>query len=242
MGQNIGCNNLTCGSACNVGSLVSGGAISGTTITGTGNLTVGANNMTCGNLICSNTVSCWGVSSSGAISGTTITGTGALNVGTNTITCGTVSSSGNVNCGAVSCQNLFLPTTGGTATTLNYYEEYSYSGVWVMNGGGGTTATATVKIVRIGKVVNLKLYAFTLTTTASSIIMNGTYLLPTRFIPSSSTEWVIGIQNNSVMTTGTLYINVLGAMILYASAGGIGSFTAAGVGGLVYDTYVTWIL
>ena len=45
-----------------------------------------------------------------------------------------------------------------------------------------------------------------------------------------------------VLCLGTLYINTTGAMILYASAGGIGSFTAAGVGGLVYDTYVTWIL
>ena len=164
-----------------------------------------------------------------------------MSVGTNTITSGTINSSGAINCGTLSPQNIFLPTSGGTATSLNYYEEYSYSGVWAMNGGGGTTATATVKIVRIGKVVNLKLSAFTLTTTASSIIMNGSYLLPTRFVPNSSMEWIIGINNN-LMTAGTLYINVTGAMILYASAGGLGSFTAGVTGGLVYDTYVTWIL
>lgn len=55
------------------GAVVSTGAISGTTITGTGNLNVGSNYVMCGGVTCSNSISCWGVSSSGAISGTTFT-------------------------------------------------------------------------------------------------------------------------------------------------------------------------
>ena len=49
---------------------------------------------------------------------------------------------------------IYLPTSGGTATALNYYEEYSV-GTTLQGPWGASTIQCTVYLVRIGKIVHL---------------------------------------------------------------------------------------
>lgn len=82
---------------------------------------------------------------------------------------------------------IFMPTTGGTATRLDYYEEYSLSSSigWTANGGwaGGTISGGIINIIRIGKTVIFMLKS-ALTFTLSSADWIYTYNLPARFKPS----------------------------------------------------------
>ena len=71
--------------------------------------------------------------------------------------------------------SMYLPTSGGTASALNYYEESSPS----VTTAGGLVTTFTINIVKIGKSVTITFPALSSTATASS----GIYFsnLPTRF-------------------------------------------------------------
>ena len=59
--------------------------------------------------------------------------------------------------GTITAGGLKLPTTGGTAGTLNYYEEYTYQTKFT--GAISETANITISMVRVGKMVTLSLKA-----------------------------------------------------------------------------------
>ncbi len=206
------------------------------------------NNMRFMHLICSNNVSCWGVTSSGAISGTTITGTGALNIGTNTITSGTINSTGSINCGTLSCQNLFLPTTGGTSTALNYYEEATTSIALAPSIGGAYVYNGNAYLIRIGKLVTIRIPAFTGNAQGGYMIAAAASGIPVRFRPVSNAVFAIPImmsngtsginQNNP----GQLVIVSSGEIRIYSSCSGSGIFTSGAGSGLLGDLVVSWTM
>jgi len=82
---------------------------------------------------------------------------------------------------------LLLPTSGGTPTLLDYYEEYIHTTTW--SGPITTTGNTTVRIVRIGKNVTIQLPQFTGTgnNTNTKLLMNTN--IPTQFRPSSDIAW-----------------------------------------------------
>jgi hypothetical protein len=50
---------------------------------------------------------------------------------------------------------LFLPTSGGTATQLDYYEELQHQTTFGCN--GQVTGSLNVYLIRIGKMVNISI-------------------------------------------------------------------------------------
>lgn len=116
-----------------------------------------------------------------------------------------------------------LPTTGGTAASLTYYEEFTYSiqnaDLATQTGGGTFSSTSgTVRATRIGKAVILTLDSFA-TTTASSvngILIQGSGALPARFRPTADQQ--LGTYNLGVGGTDV-------AWRLEVTSGGVISMT-----------------
>lgn len=137
-------------------------------------------------------------------------------------------------------QNLQLPTTGGTATNLNYYEEYSspfvFSGPW-----GATTYTRNVTITRIGRMCTLKIDAISQTgSSISNISMTGS--IPTRFIPAATADYTseifpIMVFDKGANVSGILNLSNTGAILIQClnNGGGFpllyGTFSGIGVTG-----------
>jgi len=131
---------------------------------------------------------------------------------------------------------LYLPTSGGTASSLNYYEETTHDTTFT---SGGTSATKTLLLKRIGKMVFCRIPNFTLTATGSSVMKTDT-AIPSRFRVSngifcnSVIDW-----NNSTIQTGFAYLEGTGVLeILQPDA--ITNFS--GTCGLPYITCVSWSL
>jgi hypothetical protein len=180
VGQSINCNALTCGSACNVGSLVSGGVISGTTITST--------------------------------------------IG------------------------LKLPTSGGTATALNYYEEATTSIALAPSIGGAYVYNGNVYIIRIGKLVTIRIPFFTGNALGGYMIAAAASGIPVRFRPSSNAVFAIPIMMSNGTSginqnyPGQLVIASTGEIRIYSSCGGTGTFTSGAGSGLLGDLVVSWTM
>jgi hypothetical protein len=115
---------------------------------------------------------------------------------------------------------LYLPTSGGSASSLNYYEEaVSLSTTFRPNppGGVGTTTTVTQYLTRIGNACFL--FCPTIRINANGHdIESSTDIIPSRFRPLS--EQTINIQTVNVGTyldTGGMVIQTDGIMRLYKS-------------------------
>ena len=121
----VGASSLTCGA------VVASGAISGTTISGTGALSVSTNSITCG-----------AINISGIMTSTNVTDSSSF-------TNGSVIISGRVGISKNMYHNggLYLSTTGGTAGQLNYYEaKASHTMRFKASGRGGTTSDVVLTI------------------------------------------------------------------------------------------------
>lgn len=130
---------------------------------------------------------------------------GAISTGTQSIA-GAKTFSGNIVANALvdisGGTGAKFATTGGTAATLSYYEEFSraiITGDLSPVSGGGTFSTTggTLRVTRIGKVVTLTLDGFS-TTTASSVqginVGSTTTQFPSRFYPANEIRTGIGIS------------------------------------------------
>lgn len=114
-------------------------------------------------------------------------------------------------------QNIVMPTSGGTASVLNYYEEYVasyiFSGPW-----GATTYTRNVKAIRIGKNVTLSIDGIFRTGSVAAVITTSTGL-PSRFIPPTSTDSLeidlpVTCVNNGIIVNGNLKISNSGILTI----------------------------
>lgn len=131
---------------------------------------------------------------------------------------------------------LLLPTSGGTPTSLDYYEDYSYSatfsGIWA------SSQTVTVRIVRVGKLVTMQFpYLNVAATTAAGINMDTA--IPARFRPAVDQMFTIDVFNNSARVFANLFTNTSGGGGFYGGIFGT-SFTASGTGG--WNSFsVSWL-
>jgi hypothetical protein len=120
-------------------------------------------------------------------------------------------------------QNLQLPTGGGTATNLNYYEELTTT--LVFSGPWASSYTRNIYFTRIGRIVTMKIDGIIQAGTISSVITTSGSI-PSRFQPATSTDSTSFVSNaslfdNNRITNGILIINSNGTLQLqYSSVAG----------------------
>jgi hypothetical protein len=158
-------------------------------------------------------------------SGRTVRIWDSMGIGTTPNTSYSLITGSHINCGG----NLYLPTSGGTSSALNYYEIYDYA--TNITGGFTTVANGHVYITRIGFMVNVIIKAMTTTATSSSTISLST-ALPARFSPFSNVSQPIRIIDNSTYyCTGLVQVvAATGVISMYVDAAGNGFNPSGAVG------------
>lgn len=129
-----------------------------------------------------------------------------------------------------------LPTSGGTAATLDVYEDYSET----HSVSGAFSNSATLRILMIGKQVTIEIPGFSGTASGSSNTYGSSAAIPSRFRPSTTQNFqVITYQNNlgaaADVFTGALQIDTSGNLSFFKTVGSIVSgsnFTATVSGNL----------
>jgi hypothetical protein len=127
--------------------------------------------------------------------------------------------------------NLSQITLGSTATTtgitlnnstasyvpavLNHYEEYSDAALAFTN----VTGTTTLKIVRVGRMVQMQIYAFNFTVTPAAVSIQNSVALPARFRPISRTNSMCStIPSTRALGIGQIEVNPTGFFTIAAGA------------------------
>lgn len=96
-------------------------------------------------------------------------------------------------------QGLTLPTSGGTASTLNYYEEYSHTTDWSGIWASAQTQAAVVK--KINGLVIFSVQANVIATANTVAVISMDTVLPSRFRPSSDVFLPITVQIDGITNT-----------------------------------------
>jgi hypothetical protein len=127
-----------------------------------------------------------------------------------------------------------LPTSGGTSTALNYYEEATqsntFSGIWA------SAQSFTIYFTRIGKMVNCTIGTVEATANTASFITLDT-VLPTRFRPRTLLYQPVIVTDNGVAITGMMQIGTGGTVYIVTIPGA--NFTGSGTSGLA-GTSLSW--
>jgi len=81
--------------------------------------------------------------------------------------------------------SLKLPTTGGTASNLNFYEEYSTTITFTWTDGvTNITCDASVSFVRLGKIVVVRISNLSFTGPLNGFVTSVAGSIPSRFTPT----------------------------------------------------------
>jgi uncharacterized protein YjdB len=134
--------------------------------------------------------------------------------------------------------SVYLATTGGTASALNYYEETASSAnvTWTTSNSANTSTLKTVTMRRVGKAVTLHLGAFSITTTAADTYIRATLTGYGRFGESTTaTNTPINMNNGGISITGRLEVQAVNSgadlqltlYIAYSSGGAYNAGTSA---------------
>ena len=127
------------------------------------------------------------------------------------------------------CNSLYLPTSGGTASSLNYYEEntntsMTFTLLWASN------LTTTAHFVRVGNTVSMTILAVNGTTnTGSYNHLQTTGTLPSRFCLASSSVLPCVISNNGSDILGTVVIGNTGTFTVYNLSGNFDTGVSVGL-------------
>jgi hypothetical protein len=110
---------------------------------------------------------------------------------------------------------LKLLTTGGTPTTLNYYEEYTHTTTFTLN--VETTTPVAIKVVRCGAMVILKFPIFTSVPgqATTGARFSGNTALPARFRPPDTVKNAGGVTNGGIESLGAIVVDAFGAIFIY---------------------------
>ena len=122
--------------------------------------------------------------------------------------------------------SLFLPSTGGTATALTYFEELAFSYAFT----GAYVGQITGKIVRLNDIVWIYFDGVSGTASADTIHATAS-VIPARFIPQNSAYCSCLVMSNSTMVNGTVLIQNDGNIIFYV--GTASNFSASGNDGVM---------
>lgn len=110
-----------------------------------------------------------------------------------------------------------LLTTGGTPTTLNYYEELSHSTTWTGPWAAGSNPTVPIRLVKIGSVVTAQIGAIQVVGNSSSAAVANVTAIPARFRPiTNNYNPLVSVLKGSTSTNqvGGVTVNTLGIITI----------------------------
>jgi hypothetical protein len=132
----------------------------------------------------------------------------------------------------LSSAGIFLATSGGTATALNYYEEGSFTGSAT---GFTTTPAPIIYFTRVGKQVTLNISSFSATSNSVNFTITG---LPARLSPTREINQLCIVSDNAAFQTTPGYCNITAGgttLTFYRNTAG-NNFTSSGTKGLTFTT------
>jgi hypothetical protein len=124
-------------------------------------------------------------------------------------------------------------TSGGTAATLNHYEDRfvhttTVSGIW------SAPQAISIGLTKIGSVVTFSYDdLYPTANTAATIALDA--VLPTRFRPSVNISIPVFVKDASNTVMGDLYITTAGNMTWLVGVSS--NFTGSGFGGIVHFSF-----
>jgi hypothetical protein len=135
-------------------------------------------------------------------------------------------------------------TTGGTATTLNYYEEKTFTNqAFAFNGTGGASGdTKTITVSKLGKVVTLYVPALTGTSRTTSTELKASAFLDSRFRPANDQQFPCVSQENGTVTTGYLRVETDGSVSVTKTVTSTAWGTGVASCGLNSGMTVSWLI
>jgi len=132
---------------------------------------------------------------------------------------------------------IYLPTSGGTPSELNHYEEFTHVTSW---NGAFSSTTGNIALTRVGRVVTAR-FPQIVNICASVGTINMITALPTRFRPSANMRLTGGMVQTNPATNdyGVFFVTSFGSISIYH--GPMSSFTDIGQTIGVSDACcVTW--
>lgn len=140
--------------------------------------------------------------------------------------------------GTSTLAGIVLPTTGGTAATLNYYETATHSTVFT---GAYTSSTKNFKLVRVGDLVTMTMTSSGLAGTPSTATsLTASTALPSRFCPAANRTWAITGYDNDVDGMAVVRLGTDGLLVITPRSV-ISSFTIGGGAGTEAFT-LSWVV
>lgn len=103
-------------------------------------------------------------------------------------------------------------TTGGTASSLNYYEENTGS----VTASGALSGTVNYVVIRIGKIVALQ-FTTVLSGTCSANVITTT-AVTTRYRPTTNINQIVLVQNNAATAASLAVLDTSGILTIYGTA------------------------
>ncbi len=130
---------------------------------------------------------------------------------------------------------LKLPSSGATASTLNFYANGTHNTTWT--GPWASSQTANIKYERNGTIVTLTIPVMSAATNSTNAItiVNA---LPTYLRPTTNHIESIFVVNNSATSAGNAIVQSNGVIIIANGTGG--TFTNSGTAGLVMSISITY--
>lgn len=108
---------------------------------------------------------------------------------------------------------ILLPTSGGTPSSFNYYEEYNST--LTFSSGLSAPQIVNVYITRVGRMVNMVLEGFELASTGLTFLFPSPGI-PPRFSPSQIIYMSFRVINTSTTAIGSISVHPGGGLIIYA--------------------------
>ena len=141
---------------------------------------------------------------------------------------------------------LILPTSGGTATQLNYYEEATVAILIQTSFNLSTIYSGNCYFIRVGKLVTMRLLTFRADLLGGYMycpVLNG---IPARFRPSgtSKVSYAIHVLNVGAFQydPAELVVYYNGNFAVYLTAVGTGNFGSGANSGFDTDIVVSWLI
>lgn len=119
--------------------------------------------------------------------------------------------------------SLLLPTTGGTPSNLNYYEEFTFTTTY-RYGGGAILPNVSSSIVRIGNIVTFRFPNLQIAAANATGSITGDTALPSRFRPATTTDLVIAGTDNGSLIPIFIEINSITGILTIKPLNSAGAF------------------
>lgn len=137
--------------------------------------------------------------------------------------------------------HFILPTSGGTASDLDHYEEFTYTG----NLTGALTSAYSWQVVRVGNVVTVYIIGASAASAGNATITTDTSL-PASLRPNpanTNTFWPLLVTDNSVEVLGNIAVTAGGDFVIGVGTvfSGQTPFNAAGTAGFA-GTAISYVV